>query len=270
MAAIELEHVSYSYGRDGAGALALRDISLTIQEGEFVCVVGPSGCGKTTLLRLLAGLDLPTAGEIRVNGRPVTGPGADCAIVFQNYPLFPWLTARKNIMFAVQQVRKLDRREARELADVFLTRVGLLDAAEKYPFQLSGGMRQRVAIARSLAIDREILLLDEPFGALDTRSRSELQDLLERLTRGEGQRPRTVVLVTHDVHEAVFLGDRVLYMEPGELAGEVAVALPRPRRTLGEEERDCLCALRRRLLEMFHKSGGGELLCGCGLPEDAL
>ncbi len=262
MAKIELEHVTYTYsGRSGA-APALRNLSLTVEDGEFVCVVGASGCGKTTLLRLLAGLTFPDSGEVRIDGKPVAGPGTDRSIVFQNYTLFPWMTARRNVAFGIRQAHPaLSRAEVRKTADEVLQKVGLLDAADKYPFQLSGGMRQRAAIARTLAMNTDILLLDEPFGALDTRIRGELQTLLESVYMGAGSHRKTVVFVTHDIHEAVLLADRVLYMTPGEIAGVLPVRLPRPRRQLDTAGLEQVCACRRELLAYFHADGKPGCVC---------
>ena len=263
VASIEFRNVTYRYAEQPSSQAVLSNISFTIQSGEFVCLIGRSGCGKTTLLRLLAGLAFPAEGDIRINGRPVTGPGTDRSLVFQSDTLFPWMTARKNVMFGIQQARKLGRREAYRLADSFLEQVGLLDAADKYPYQLSGGMRQRVSIARSLAMDTDILLLDEPFGALDAKLRAELQSLLEALTHNSRQRDRTVLFVTHDIQEAVFLADRVLYMEPGRIAEEISIPLPRPRNAPDGHNAAQVLALRSRLLGLFpQQPTGGETVCG--------
>ena len=249
MGGIDLTHLFYAYIDRGQRFSALEDVNLHIDQGQFICIVGRSGCGKTTLLRLLAGLQQPQEGSICINGRAVTGPDTDRAVVFQNYTLFPWMTARKNVQFGIRQVsRTLSRAEANALADDFLERVGMSEAADKYPYQLSGGMQQRVAIARALAMDTDILLLDEPFGALDARNRRELQELLVRLWVGT---EKTVIVVTHDINEAVLLADRILYMTPGKVAADISVKLPRPRNLqYGEAE-----ALRQRLLELFYESG---------------
>lgn len=229
MAAIELSHVGFHYSERGRRETVLDGVDLTIEDGQFVCVLGASGCGKSTLLSLMAGLRMPTAGAVRIDGRPVTGPGTDRAMVFQQASLFPWLTAIGNIRFGIRQAhRALDRRSVRRLAEQHLAQVGLTAAADKYPHQLSGGMCQRVAIARAFAMDADILLLDEPFGALDAGNRSDLQSLLERLWNGAGRR-KTVVFVTHDLNEAVRLADRIIYMVPGRVAADLAVTLPRPR-----------------------------------------
>jgi NitT/TauT family transport system ATP-binding protein len=210
--------------------VALRDVTFDVHAGEFVCIVGPSGCGKSTLLAMVAGLDAPTRGHLLLNDRPITGPGSDRGMVFQHDCLFPWLTVEQNVEFAVDlaRYRGSDGAAVRARARALLAEVGLERFAAAYPRQLSGGMRQRAAIARALLFQPRILLMDEPFGALDAQTREQMQELLLRLCRSEGT---TVLFVTHDVEEAVFLGDRVLVMaaHPGEVASEVRVTLPRPR-----------------------------------------
>lgn len=264
MAKIELKHVFYTYPDQPGSVPVLHDLSLTIEDGEFLCIVGQSGCGKSTLLRLLAGLAFPSSGTVCIDGQPVTGPGTNRAMVFQNYTLFPWMSARRNVEFGILQARPgLSRGEARNIASAVLEQVGMLEHAEKYPFQLSGGMRQRVSLARSLAMDADILLLDEPFGALDTRIRSELQSLIESLYLGTRGKRKTVVFVTHDIHEAVFLGDRVVYMTPGTVSGILPIELPHPRSALDAAGTEQLCAYRRRLLACFHGETG-DVNCGCG------
>ena len=254
MAKIQLDHVCYRYPGQPP---VLRDVSLRVEEGEFVCIVGRSGCGKTTLLRLLAGLSFPEAGTLRVSGQPVGGPCPDCSIVFQSYPLFPWMTARKNVAFGIRQAHKtLPRSAVQQRAADYLRQVDMLADADKYPCQLSGGMRQRVAIARALAMDTDILLLDEPFGALDARIRRELQELLERLCTGAAGRRKTTVLVTHDIREAVFLADRILFMAQGGIVRELAVPAPRPRAQAGDRARAEMRAIRRELLGLFDRTGG--------------
>lgn len=253
MAKLELDRVSYRYAGQPGEEMALREISLKVEEGEFLCVLGRSGCGKSTLLRLLAGLALPTKGKVLLNGGPVTGPGTDRAMVFQNYTLFPWLSARRNVEFGIRQARpSLSRAQVREAAELFLDQVDMLPDAGKYPYQLSGGMRQRVAIARSLAMDTEILLMDEPFGALDPRIRRELQELTEALSGGG---KKTVVFVTHDVREAVYLADRVVYMEPCGIARELTVPLAKPRNRLSPDERAQLKMISGELQELFEHEG---------------
>ena len=206
---------------------ALARIDLAIDSGEFVCLIGASGCGKSTLLRIIAGFEEPTTGEVSVQGRQITGPGSDRGMVFQDYALFPWMTVNRNIGFGPRQ-RGLPRAEIAAIADEFVKLVGLERFADRYPNQLSGGMKQRVAIARVLANDANILLMDEPFGALDALTREQLQsELLQiwALTKV------TVVFVTHSVEEAVLLSDRILVMSagPGRIESDIAIDLPRPR-----------------------------------------
>ncbi|MGV9314040.1 ABC transporter ATP-binding protein [Streptomyces sp. NPDC003691] len=213
-------------GPDG-GFTALDGVGLDVAEGEFTVLVGPSGCGKSTLLGIAAGLVEPSRGEVRVDGRPVRRPGPDRGMVFQQYALFPWLTVRGNVEFGLRTAR-LPRAERRRVAQHFIDLVGLTDFADALPKTLSGGMRQRCAIARAYAAGPRVLLMDEPFGALDSLTRSRLQEQL--LEMWERER-RTVLFVTHDVDEAVFLADRVVVMaaRPGRIHRTVDIALPRPR-----------------------------------------
>lgn len=252
MKKIQLENVYYSYKDRSREHEAVKDINLSIEGGEFVSIVGQSGCGKTTLIRLVSGLAMPSSGRVLINGHAVTGPDSDRAVVFQDYTLFPWMSARQNIEFGIRQAKKdLSRADVRNLAEHFLSKVGMSEAADKLPGQMSGGMKQRVAIARALAMDPEILLLDEPFGALDIRLRAELQQLLEDLWREDDKQRKTVLFVTHDIHEAVLLADRVLYMVPGKIEADIRVPISRPRTDLCDCENDRLCAIRRELKELF-------------------
>ncbi|WP_439099829.1 ABC transporter ATP-binding protein [Bradyrhizobium yuanmingense] len=205
-------------GEGGAPAdrfTALEDISLDVRSGEFLALVGPSGCGKSTLLDLLGGLTTPTSGRILLDGRPITGPGRDRGIVFQQYALFPWRTAAENVEFGLD-IAGLSATQRREIARHFLDLVGLSGFANRYPHELSGGMKQRVAIARSLAYDPEVLLMDEPFAALDAQTRETLQGELLRIWRATG---KTIVFITHGIDEAVVLGQRVAVMtsRPGRI-----------------------------------------------------
>jgi len=206
---------------------ALARIDATIERGAFVCLIGASGCGKSTLLRVVAGFEEPTTGEVLVEGKPVTAPGSDRGMVFQDYALFPWMTVRQNIGFGPRQ-RQLPRKKVEDIADEFVKLVGLERAANRYPSQLSGGMKQRVAIARVLANNANILLMDEPFGALDALTREQLQrELLQIWARTRV----TIVFVTHSVEEAALLADRVLVMSagPGRIESDIKIDLPRPR-----------------------------------------
>lgn len=225
---IELHRLSFSY----AGETTLADINARIEKNEFVAIIGPSGCGKSTLLRLVGGLLLPTSGTIRVDGRQVTGPGLDRAMVFQEYSLFPWSDCTSNIMLALEQKRpELDRASCRLLAEEYLNMVGLAGKGRHLPGELSGGMRQRAAIARALALDAPILLMDEPFGALDAIIRARQQEMLLDIWQAGGEINKTVLFVTHDVDEALFLATRILVLGvcPGHVAADIKVGLPYPR-----------------------------------------
>ncbi|WP_448573446.1 ABC transporter ATP-binding protein [Trichothermofontia sp.] len=205
----------------------LEDINLHVEEGEFVCAVGASGSGKSTLLRLLAGLDMPTAGEIRVDGIQVTGPGADRGLVFQSYTLYPWMTVEQNVGFGLK-LRGVSRAERQGRVWDYLEVVGLSNFAKAYPKELSGGMRQRVAIARALASEPKILLMDEPFGALDIQTKEDMQEFLLELWQ---RTHKTIFMITHDVEEAVFLSNRiyVLSARPGSIQREVIIDQPDQR-----------------------------------------
>jgi ABC-type nitrate/sulfonate/bicarbonate transport system ATPase subunit len=207
--------------------VALAPVDLTITSGEFVCLIGASGCGKSTLLRIIAGFEEPTTGEASVNGKAITGPGRDRGMVFQDYALFPWMTVRENISFGPRQ-RQLPAGEVERTADEFVKMVGLERFADRYPSQLSGGMKQRVAIARVLANNANILLMDEPFGALDALTREQLQNELLQIWSRTGV---TIIFVTHSVEEAVLLADRVLVMSagPGRIDSDFRIDLARPR-----------------------------------------
>jgi NitT/TauT family transport system ATP-binding protein/sulfonate transport system ATP-binding protein len=215
----------FSVGDDEIEALARVDLS--IAAGEFVCLIGASGCGKSTLLRIVAGFEEPTTGGVTAEGKPITGPGSDRGMVFQDYALFPWMTVRQNIGFGPRQ-RELPRKEVEEIANEFVKLVGLERFADRYPSQLSGGMKQRVAIARVLANNANVLLMDEPFGALDALTREQLQRELLQIWARTGV---TIIFVTHSVEEAVLMADRVLVMSagPGRIENDIPIDLPRPR-----------------------------------------
>jgi ABC-type nitrate/sulfonate/bicarbonate transport system ATPase subunit len=225
-AEIEIDGLSKRFGADAP--LVLDRIDLAIDHNAFVALLGRSGCGKSTLLNLVAGLLEPTAGEVRVKGRPVTGPGEGKGMVFQQHALFPWLSAQGNVEFGCKS-RGLPASERRERAVALLDLVGLSGVEDRYPSQLSGGMQQRVAIARALALDPDILLMDEPFGALDEFTRIEMQDELLRVW---SSRRKTVLFVTHSIWEALVLADRVVVLAsaPGRIADVLDVGLERPRR----------------------------------------
>jgi ABC-type nitrate/sulfonate/bicarbonate transport system ATPase subunit len=207
--------------------LALQATDLDVAENDFITILGPSGCGKSTLLRIVAGLDQQTAGEVLLDGRRIDGPGADRGMVFQSYTLFPWLTVRENVCFGLVE-RRLPRSQQLEIADAFIAKVGLRGFENHFPKQLSGGMQQRTAIARALANGPRMLLMDEPFGALDHQTRELMQELLLGIWEGER---KTVLFVTHDIDEAVFMGSRVVVMSarPGRIKLDRVVELPHPR-----------------------------------------
>ncbi len=226
---IEIERVSHSYGHlNGARYLALSDVNIKIDEGTFVSFLGPSGCGKTTMLRIAIGLLRPTAGAVRIRGEVVNGPGADRAMVFQDFNLLPWRTARRNVEMPLQ-IQGIGKARRRQIAEDALAQVNLEKFADFYPHQLSGGMRQRVGLARALSIDPSYLFMDEPFGALDPQIREMMQ--IELMKIWDTGARKTVVFVTHSVDEAIFLSDRVIMFgtQPGRVIADIAIGLPRPR-----------------------------------------
>jgi NitT/TauT family transport system ATP-binding protein len=220
---IEIKEVSLEFHDTNKKFTALDHINMKIDEGEFVCLIGPSGCGKSTLISLLAGLSFPSAGEILIDGKTVTGTGTNRGMVFQHYSLFPWLSAKKNISFGIKQANLYQDKKAIEIRAVeYLNKVGLSEYANKYPYQLSGGMQQRVAIARTLAMDTEILLMDEPFGAIDLKNRIALQDITIDLCKKNKNR-KAALFVTHDIDEAIILADRIIFMEPKKIKEQISV-----------------------------------------------
>lgn len=226
---LQIDHVSKWFeGKDKDQLEVLRDVSVTVQTAECYTLIGHSGCGKTTLLNIVAGLELPTSGQIVRDGQPCHEPGQDRGMVFQSYSLFPWLTVRGNIEFG-PKIRKMPASERKELAEHHLNLVQLSKFADSYPKELSGGMQQRVALARALANRPEILLMDEPFGALDAETREDMQDLFGRVREHEGV---TVLFITHDVDEAIVVSDRIGLMgaNPGCIVEEYTVNLTQPRR----------------------------------------
>ena len=229
---------------------ALRGADLVVPTGEFACLLGASGCGKSTLLRIVAGFEPPSSGRVGVAGKPVDGPGPDRGMVFQDYGLFPWLTVRDNIGFG-PRARGLPRAEVARIADRFVAMVGLARFAHSYPHQLSGGMKQRVAIARVLANDARLVLMDEPFGALDAMTRERLQDELLRIW---AERRLTILFVTHAIEEAILLADRVIVMSPGpgHIVADERISLPRPRDVASPEFNE----VRRHLAAMLQSDHG--------------
>jgi NitT/TauT family transport system ATP-binding protein len=237
----------------------LTDITFEVAEGELLAIVGPSGCGKTTLLRLLCGLTATTAGDVRFRGRPVLRPPREFAIVFQDYSrsLFPWLNVVRNVAFPLRG-QGLTRAEKVARAEAVLAETGLYDVAHTYPWKLSGGMQQRVAIARALVSRPAVLLLDEPFASVDALTRAELQDLLLRIHGDREHRRVTMVHVTHDIDEAVYLADRVLVLSaaPGRVLGSVAVELPRPRAQTTTRSSPQFLALRNQIYDVIASKEG--------------
>jgi nitrate/nitrite transport system ATP-binding protein len=252
---LKIENVGMTFDTKKGPFVALRDIDLEIHKGEFVTLIGHSGCGKSTLLNLITGLNTPTSGYLFLSGRQITGPGPDRGVVFQNHSLLPWLTCFENIYLAVERVFGASEAKARlaERTRHALELVHLTDAADKRPQEISGGMKQRVGIARALAMEPKLLLMDEPFGALDALTRARLQDELMRIVADTGS---TVVMVTHDVDEAVLLADRVVMMTNGPAAsiGEILeVNLPRPRERLQVANEPAYMRLRKAVLEFLYQ-----------------
>ncbi|WEH14264.1 ABC transporter ATP-binding protein [Streptomyces sp. VNUA24] len=250
-ALLEVTGLRKVYEGSGRRVEAVRDLTFTVGAGELVCLVGPSGCGKTTLLKCVAGLLDPTAGEVRIGGRPVEGPPPGMAVVFQEYgrSLFPWMRVRDNVELPLRQ-KKSGRARRRELVDDALASVGLSEAAGAYPWQLSGGMQQRVAIARALAYEPEVLLMDEPFAAVDAQTRADLEDLVRGLWRERGI---TILFVTHDIDEAVYLGERVLVLSssPTVVRERLDVDLPAERDQLHTRAAPRFAELRTRVYEQI-------------------
>ncbi len=234
----------------GTHVEAVRDISLEVREGEFVSIVGPSGCGKSTVLNLIAGFIAPTAGDILVDDRPVRGPGPDRGVVFQSFALFPWKTVLENVAFG-PKMRGIGKTEREAIAREFLALAGLSHAADRYPNELSGGMQQRVGIARALANEPDVLLMDEPFASVDAQTRMTLQ---EELTRIWQERRPTIIFITHDVGEAVFLANRVVVLSAGRILDEVAIDLPRPRRWDDLVESDAFKTLSGKVLHLVRSA----------------
>ena len=241
------------------GTAALSDVSFDVREGELLSIVGRSGCGKTTLLRLLCALTPPTEGSVLLEGRPVLGPPPEVGLVFQDYSrsLFPWLSVIANVMFPLGRRAGLSRAARVARATAVLDELDLAGAARKYPWELSGGMQQRVAIARALVSHPKILLLDEPFASVDALTRADLQDLLLRVHSDFEGRPVTIVHVTHDIDEAVYLGDRVLALgsAPGRVVASIDVDLPRPREQLTTRSSPRFLALRNQIYQVIGPRG---------------
>ena len=252
---IRAEHIDKVYKTGKKSVAAIEDVSIDIQDNDFVCIVGPSGCGKSTLLRMLAGLDFPSAGNIIVNDRKVTGPGPDRGMVFQTYTLFPWMNVEDNIKFGLK-IKKLPKAEQQEIADRYLKIIGLEKFAKSYSKELSGGVKQRVAIARALANQPEVLLMDEPFGALDPHTKSMMQLLMREIWVKEHP---TVVFITHDIDEAVFLADKIYVMSarPGKMIKRVNVYLPH-KRTLDLKDSPEFIKIRKGINDLLYMANTEE------------
>lgn len=246
---LEVQGLNKEFETAGGSVTALQDINFKTHKREFVCVIGPSGCGKSTLIRILAGLETPTSGKMLLDGKVVHGPGPDRGMVFQGYTLFPWLTVKKNVMFGLEQAghsKQVAEEDARQWIDL----VGLTSFVDSYPHQLSGGMKQRVAIARALANQPRILLMDEPFGALDAQTRAKMQSYLMDIWQNIDI---TILFITHDLDEAIYLADRILVLKahPGEVQELIEVPVPQPRspdQLLSPE----FLATKKRLEELIH------------------
>jgi nitrate ABC transporter ATP-binding subunit len=248
-----IDNVSKVYPTPRGPYVVLQDVNLTVYEGEFICVIGHSGCGKSTLLNMVAGFNRPSSGEICLKSKPILRPGPDRMVVFQNYSLLPWMTAFENVLLAVKQVYKDKSKEEKiKIAKDSLAMVGLTEAMHKKPKQLSGGMRQRVSIARALSIRPEVLILDEPFGALDVMTREELQEELLAIWR---EHKVTALMITHEIDEALFLADRIVMMSNGPAANiaeiiDVPFARPRNRKAIADDPR--YYSLRNYILEFLY------------------
>ena len=224
---IDIREMGVVFGANGSKVVAVDDVSLNVQPGEFVSLIGPSGCGKSTLLNIVAGFMQPTSGDARLDGRPIVAPGSDRGVVFQQYSLFPWLTVRKNVEFGLKMAG-VDRYKRDATARSLLDLAGLLAFENHFPDQLSGGMKQRIGIIRALATSPQVLLMDEPFGALDSQTRVVMQEILTNIWQ---QFRISVLFITHDIEESIFLSDRIYVMtaRPGRIKAEIKVPLPRPR-----------------------------------------
>lgn len=256
-AQIVIQGVNKVFSADGRELVALKDIHLEIPGGQFTCLLGPSGCGKSTLLNAVAGFALPTSGSITADGKPVTGPGPERGMVFQEYALFPWMTVAQNVGFGLE-IKGMDKAAIAQRVDTLLAMLSLSDFRHRFPKDLSGGMRQRVAIARVLALDSPIMLMDEPFGALDALTRRNLQDELLRIW---AELKKTIIFVTHSIEEAIYLADRIVVMtyRPGTVKRDILVALPRMRDPAAPEFNDLKRELGQLVMEEQQRHHHDEL-----------
>jgi NitT/TauT family transport system ATP-binding protein len=265
MSKLRLNHAYFDYVDNGKVYNALNDVNLSVEKGEFVSIIGSSGCGKSTILSILCGIHTLKNGEFLIDNFPVTGPGKDRGIVFQHYSLFPWMTSRNNVSFGVRQINaKINKKELEEIVVSHLKKVGLEEFENKYPFQLSGGMQQRVAIARTLAMRPDIILMDEPFGAIDAKNKVILQDMLLHLLLEEKEK-KTIVFVTHDVDEAILLSDRIVFMYNKKIDQEISVPFSRPRKREDLVKTDKYHEVRNHIMKLFFRDvmeniGGNEVV----------
>ena len=257
MSDILINNVQKVFKTPGGDVTALKDINLTVKQGEFVCLLGPSGCGKSTLLNAVAGFQPPSAGEIVIEGKKILTPGPDRGMVFQEYALFPWMTVVQNIAFGLQ-IQKKEKAEIDLTVNQLLDLLHLKDFRDRFPKDLSGGMRQRVAIARVLALDSPIMLMDEPFGALDALTRRNLQDELLRIWEKLG---KTILFVTHSIEESIYLADRIVVMtyRPGTIKRDQYVTMPRPRDPSSHEFNELKRELGRLVMEEQQRHAADEL-----------
>ncbi|MFC4002107.1 ABC transporter ATP-binding protein [Prauserella oleivorans] len=253
---LEVSGLNHRYGQGERAHVAVRELSFSVEAGELACIVGPSGCGKSTLLRCIAGLIPPTEGSVRLHDDEVTGVPDDLAVVFQDYSrsLFPWLTVAKNVEFPLRW-KKIGKRERAQRAQEALDAVGLAGVGTKFPWQLSGGMQQRVSIARALASRPALLLMDEPFASVDAQTRFDLEDLLRRVQR---EQQSTILLVTHDIDESVYLGDRVLVLSssPASIVADLTIDLPADRDQIATRESARFVALRGEVARLLQGKQG--------------
>ncbi|MDK9689690.1 MULTISPECIES: ABC transporter ATP-binding protein [Azospira] len=257
MSDILINNVQKVFKTPGGDVTALKDINLTVKQGEFVCLLGPSGCGKSTLLNAVAGFQPPSAGEIVIEGKKILTPGPDRGMVFQEYALFPWMTVAQNIAFGLQ-IQKKEKAEIDLTVNQLLDLLHLKDFRDRFPKDLSGGMRQRVAIARVLALDSPIMLMDEPFGALDALTRRNLQDELLRIWE---KLNKTILFVTHSIEESIYLADRIVVMtyRPGTIKRDQYVTMPRPRDPSSHEFNELKRELGRLVMEEQQRHAADEL-----------
>lgn len=235
---VQFDHVSLTFGTPKGPLNVVEDVTYDIHDGDFIAVIGPSGCGKTTMMSMLAGFQKPTTGQVRFDGKPVSGPGPERGVIFQEYGVFPWLTVKQNIAFGLHlKANRVEAKAREEICRHYLDLMGLSDFANSYPKHLSGGMRQRLAIARAYAVKPQFLLMDEPFGALDAQTRSNMQNLLLRVLSSEG---KTVMLITHSVEEAIYLASRIVVVtaRPARIKEIIDVPFAYPRDELIQERRE--------------------------------